>query len=102
MKNPAPTSSIAKLPLARVLALVALLCAGALQVQKANHGHWDPFEEGYSQCLLCQNTSDTSLPTAIISPVSFELAVGPASPVIANPNTCWDVPFLARGPPSHS
>ncbi len=41
-------------PLARVFALVALLCAGALQMQEAGHDHSYSMDGSYSQCLVCK------------------------------------------------
>ena len=91
-----------KLPLARVLALVALLCAGALQVQEAGHGHWHGLDDSYSQCLVYKNSGPADPAVEVAQPPipvgncliaergSFALSTAQASP------------FLARGPPAHS
>ena len=96
------TSTTATLPLARMLALVALLCAGALQVQEANHGHWDLADDGHSQCLLCQSTADTSVPVAVAQHSCPGPTDQPAESIRLNSSACCGASFLARGPPSHS
>ena len=87
--------------LVRVLALVALLCAGALQIQEAGHDHWSSIDDSYSQCLVCK-AGTAMLPSA--APVDTLLGSAgvdksrPTRATLAASST----PFLARGPPSYS
>lgn len=89
-------------PMARMLALVALLCTASLQLQEAGHGHGTGLHDSYTECLLCKgsgpvaaldNTAATSVPAA---------ALPPALITAAAPRVAAIQPFLARGPPVHS
>ena len=90
-----------KQPLARIFALVALLCAGALQVQEAGHDHWSSLDDSYSQCLLCK-AGTAMLPSAapVDPPAGNGMVVGPLS--TQSTLAPFSAAFLARGPPSHS
>jgi hypothetical protein len=94
------TLNTGKLPLARVLALVAFLCAGAMQVQEA--GHWHELDDSYSQCLVCKSSGGTALPFE--APVG--IASGPvkveATPIQRDTLPGKALPFQARGPPHNS
>ena len=96
------TSHTARLPLARVLALAALLCASALQVQEVAHGHWYESGGGYAQCLLCKS-SGSAAPALEASAGVFHPAV-PAGTLAetAAPRCAAATPFFARGPPDFS
>ena len=96
------TRNIHKLPLTRILALVALLCVGAMQVQEVGHSHWHEQGDGYSECLVCKSSSGAILPMEV--PQSRALSRAPLVLVAA-----FDLPclgshscFEARGPPSYS
>jgi hypothetical protein len=89
-----------QLPLARILALVALLCAGALQVQEA--GHWHELDDSYSHCLVCKSSGAAALPTAFSPGIlpqgeffSFSERPHPSLPAK------WRY-FDSRGPPAYS
>ena len=87
-----------KQSLARVFALVALLCAGALQVQEANHDHWHIDDDGYAQCLLHKSSS------AVLPGASPTLDTPAAESVLYAEIEVSDKPepviaFFARGPP---
>ncbi|TDG15521.1 hypothetical protein E2F43_04635 [Seongchinamella unica] len=90
-----------KPPLARIFALVALLCAGALQVQEAGHDHWSSIDDSYSQCLVCK--AGTAIPT---SGASVDQVVSTGIVVRAQPTQSTLAPastaFDARGPPFNS
>lgn len=96
------TRHTAKLPLARVLALVALLCAGALQMQEAGHSHWHELDDNYSQCLVCKSSGGATLaPEAPHTVLPGRAPTHkPAEIVIAHLRAIS--PFDARGPPLHS
>lgn len=87
--------------LARVFALVALLCTGALQVQEAGHDHWGSLDDSYSQCLVCK-TNEAAAPSRL--PFGQPPALGPISVVHYQQATIVvaALPFQARGPPSIS
>jgi hypothetical protein len=92
---------IHKQPLARILALVAMLCAGALQVQEAGHDHWNSVDGSTAQCLVCK-AGTAMLPSAA------PLSTLPGNGVVDRPQSTQSTfapvsaPFLARGPPSYS
>ena len=87
--------------LARVLALVALLCAGALQVQEAGHNHWNSLDDSYAQCLVCK--AGTALTSPGLS-VGLAIASGFVAPVLSplKPPAPYRTGFLARGPPLYA
>lgn len=96
------TRNTGKLPLARVLALVALLCAGAMQVQEAGHSHWHELDDSYSQCLVCKSSGGIPLPLeapAVLLPTAVQAALvlcpGDTLPSEA-------LSFHPRGPPQYS
>ncbi len=92
------SNHIHKQSLARIFALVALLCAGALQAQEASHNHWNSLDDSYAQCLVCKSGSaalPTSLPIAKIQPAGTPVGVETPTPIVVEP----PVSFLARGPP---
>lgn len=90
-----------ELPLARILALVALLCAGALQVQEAGHDHWNSSGDSYAQCLVCKTgeaTLSSALPLATPAgraAVAIRQSTLPTLAPLA-------APFQARAPPLYS
>ncbi|RLQ23434.1 hypothetical protein DWB85_02450 [Seongchinamella sediminis] len=88
-------------PLARVFALVALLCAGALQVQEAGHDHWNSAGDSYSQCLVCK-AGTAMLPSA--APVAVPESNGSVEEPQPDPSTRapFVAAFNARGPPAYS
>lgn len=86
--------------LARVIALVALLCTGALQMQEAGHDHYS-LDDSYAQCLVCKSSGAT-LPSTIVVP---DLQPGILTTVAETPIAAPFAPitsFLARGPPVFS
>ena len=91
-----------KLPLARILALVALLCTGALQAQEAGHGHLHELDDSYAQCLVYKHSGAAALAVVpALPPVparDARVSEPAASPLRASQSS----PFLARGPPAHS
>jgi hypothetical protein len=94
------TRTTTQLPLARILALVALLCAGALQVQEA--GHWHELGDSYSHCLVCESSGSAVLPTAFSPGILprgefFSSSEQPHLPLPAK----WRY-FDPRGPPAYS
>ena len=96
------TRSTSKLPLARVLALVALLCAGAMQVQEAGHSHWHELDDSYSQCLVCKSSGGIPLPLEAhpgLLPAPVQ-----AAPVLRPGDTLPSeaLSFRPRGPPQYS
>ena len=94
-------SYIRKQSLARVFALVALLCAGALQAQEASHNHWNSLDDSYAQCLVCKSGSaalPASLPVEKIQPAGVPAGTEAPVTLVAEP----PVSFLARGPPTLS
>jgi hypothetical protein len=96
------TGRTSRLPLARVLTLVALLCTGALQVQEAGHGHWYELDDSYSQCLVCKSSGAAALPLETLLPV-IPRAVqtdAPRHAAVAAPGAAS--PYDARGPPHYS
>lgn len=96
------TGHTSRLPLARVLTLVALLCTGALQVQEAGHDHWHELDDSYSQCLVCKSSGAAALPLEALLPVmpgAVQAAV-PRYVAVATPGAAS--PFDARGPPLYS
>ena len=96
------TGRTSKQPLARVLALVALLCTGALQVQEAGHGHWHELDDSYSQCLFCKSSGAAALPLEAPLPLKPG-AVQTGSPrYIAAAIPAAASLFEARGPPLYS
>jgi len=103
MTTPAPhnlTRKNAARPLARALALVALLCFGALQVQEA--GHWHEPGDSYAQCLLCKSSSAVALPADAPVDQALGLVAG-VTQIVSAFSPAGDVsPFLARGPPLSS
>ena len=96
------TGRTSKLPLARVLALVALLCAGALQVQEVGHGHWHELDDSYSQCLVCKSSGGVALSLDSVPDASRESTPADIPRLLASarPGACSS--FDARGPPSYS
>lgn len=96
------TSYTGRLPLARVLAFVALLCAGGLQVQEAGHGHWFELDDSYAQCLLCKSSGSATLP-AYAPPVAVN-GTGPSITAYRVPLMTGGITqsFDARGPPHYS
>lgn len=89
-----------KSALTRVLALVALLCAGALQMQEASH--WHGLDDSYSQCLVCKSSGSAALPLDL--PAVVVNGAKPADtpclvPLLQSGTTR---PFDARGPPYYS
>lgn len=95
-------TTTSKLPLARILALVALLCAGAMQVQEASHGHWHELDDSYAQCLVCKSSTGAVLPFAI---PQLAVPAKSAAPVFGGQQLAAAgerTPFLARGPPHYS
>ena len=94
-------SHTSKQSLARIFALVALLCAGALQVQEAGHDHWNSLDDSFSQCLVCK-TGAAALPSGIpatVLPLTRFCSKIPATQPTLAPSS---VAFQARGPPSYS
>ena len=96
------TCRTSRLPLARVLALVALLCAGALQVQEAGHGHWHELDDSNPHCLVCKSTGGVALPAE--APRLRAPGVGPIQLVTAVAALLQEAPspFDARGPPYYA
>lgn len=84
----------------RVLALVAVLCFGALQLQEA--GHWHDTFDGYSQCLVCKTGTSVALP--LNAPAQSDIATIHTFPLqyAAAPLLGCATPFQARGPPAYS
>ena len=87
-----------KQSLARVFALLALLCAGVLQAQEASHDHWHSLDDSYAQCLLCKSTAAAPVPAVSVagiqaagSPTAVECPLA----IAAEPRLA----FSARGPP---
>lgn len=90
-----------KQSLARIFALVALLCAGALQIQEAGHDHWKSIDDSYSQCLICK-IGATALPSVMPLAVPPPVRVfNQALPAALAP-TRFIASFRARGPPAYS
>ena len=90
------------LPLTRALALVALLCVGALQVQEAGHGHWIEHDDTSVQCLVCKNSVGTALPleAPAVQPIGI---VAGAAVLLAPALSAVDFsPSLPRAPPYYS
>jgi hypothetical protein len=83
-----------------VLALALALCLNALQVQELVHDHGS--EEGFAQCLTCQNFGESLLHSLPVVPTAAA-AVAPfsAGPVLA-PDLADPFRFPARGPPTLS
>lgn len=92
---------IHKQPLARIFALVALLCAGALQIQEAGHDHWSSIDDSYSQCLVCK-TGTAMLPSAAPMDAVTGNGIVDRPQSTQAPLAPFSVSFLARGPPSYS
>ena len=89
-----------KSALTRVLALVALLCAGALQVQEA--GHWHEQDDSYTQCLVCKSAGSAALPSDV--PAVFGNGAELADTLCLVPllQSGTTRPFDARGPRHYS
>lgn len=90
------------LPLARILALVALLCTSALQAQEAGHGHWDGIDDSYSQCLVYKSSGPAALATEPTLPALPTAECHTADPRTGELCPSQSGPFQARGPPSYS
>lgn len=95
-------SSTRRRPLARMLALVALLCTASLQLQEASHGHGLDLHESYSECLLCKSSG----PVAAMDDSATTGLTAAARPlgvtVVKRPRLAPPQAFLARGPPTHA
>lgn len=89
-------------PLARALALVALLCVGALQAQEASHGHWYEQDDSSVQCLVCKNSVGAALPLEVNAVSPLGVVAGASQLLTQTPTDAGVSPFLARGPPSYS
>ncbi len=94
------SSRTAHLRLAKALALVALLCVAALQVEEASH--WHKPGESVTHCLVCKSSAGTAL-------VSLEYTVHPvsaATPERSAPASAVairrDTAYQPRGPPALS
>ncbi len=89
-------------PLARMLALAALLCVASLQLQEAGHGHGLDLHDSYAECLLCKGSG----PDAILDNIATSVAPAALRPqahaVATSPRLTAIQSFLARGPPAHS
>lgn len=96
------TRRTARLPLARVLALAALLCAAALQVQEAAHGHWDTPGGGYAQCLLCKSSGNAAVPFDVPVGVAHCAVPVDTSPGCGAPRSPAAPLFYPRAPPDYS
>ena len=94
-------SHIRKQSLARVFALVALLCAGALQIQEAGHDHWNALDDSYSQCLVCK-TGAAALPSGIPATSLPRNSFCSKSPATQSTLAPFSASFQARGPPAYS
>lgn len=94
--------STRKCPMARMIALVALLCTAALQLQEASHGHGPDLHDSYAECLLCKSSGPVA---ATDDSASTGLTVA-AQPLVITavkrPRLAPSQAFLARGPPIHS
>ena len=87
-------------PLARALALVAFLCAGALQVEEASHWHADG--DSYAHCLVCKSSSGAALPLDAPIDQPMGIVAGATKLVVVTLSIGDSSPFLARGPPLYS
>ena len=96
------TRTTGRLPIARVLALVALLCASALQVQEAAHNHGLDLHDSYTQCLVCKSSGPAVIAleiTAVGDPANSGIVATAVTPA---PRVVHGAPFLARGPPLYT
>lgn len=84
---------------ARALALVALLCAAALQVQEANHGHWHGLDDSYSQCLVGNNGNAPAVPLDALPVLPRAALAAPATLLPVALAVAPVLPFQPRGPP---
>ena len=85
-----------------MLALVALLCTAALQLQEAGHGHGVDVHDSYAECLLCKGSGPVA---AIDNTATGAVPVAERPQPVAMVAPLWLTPsrtFLARGPPTYS
>tara|TARA_R100000005_G_scaffold96351_1_gene82615 strand:- start:714 stop:1013 length:300 start_codon:yes stop_codon:yes gene_type:complete len=85
---------------ARLIAVLALLCLGGVQVLEASHAHG--IADVQAECLLCKSSAPAALSAAPALPLFLVLAacvLAALRPVHIAPRY---LPLQARGPPQYS
>ena len=62
--------------MAKILAVLALLCTAALQLQEVGHEHWLDLHDSYAECLLCKGSGAAAVNDPEASAVLFKSASG--------------------------
>ncbi len=95
-----PTLTDRSRRLARILAVVALLCVSGVQILEAGHAHGvnDPVAE----CLLCKTSPPAPLASSVPALLAFFLLLFLPALRLAPQLQRSYCPRQARGPPLHS
>ncbi|QIB65458.1 hypothetical protein [Kineobactrum salinum] len=95
-----PTLTDRSRRLARILAVVALLCVGGVQILEAGHAHG--ISEPVAECLLCKTSPPAPLTGNVPALLAFFLLLLLPALQLAPQQQRSYCPRQTRGPPLHS